>query len=191
TTTTADVALFWITSQATLNNIFTDSIQCSNLFPPGCDQEELILDVVSIVNGQFEEMIQGPHQRVYITALFLNPAYLGSKIFTQKDINPLLTKIHLPLHTQASSPVMPTHSVPDTDLHTTLLVYKLAGSCLAKIFIHEVNSGWVPEVFGSYASTNKIIQEFRYQYMNYVHQVPPFNHYLNSPTPQQYWVLEG
>ncbi|KAG8726262.1 hypothetical protein FRC11_000475, partial [Ceratobasidium sp. 423] len=191
TTTPADVALFWIASQATLNDIFTDSIQCSNLFPPGCDQEELISDVVSIVNGRFEEMIQGPHRRVYITALFLNPAYLGSKIFTQKDINPLSTKIHIPLRTQASSPAMPTHSVPDTDLRTTLPVYELAGSCLAEILIHEVNSGRAPEVFGSYASADEIIQEFRYQYMNYVRQVPPFNRYLNSPTPRQYWEKTG
>ncbi|KAG8680791.1 hypothetical protein FRC11_001993 [Ceratobasidium sp. 423] len=62
---------------------------------------------------------------------------------------------------------------------------------LAEILIHEVNSGRAPEVFGSYASADEIIQEFRYQYMNYVRQVPPFNRYLNSPTPRQHWEKTG
>jgi hypothetical protein len=67
--TPADVCLFWLASQATLNDLFTDSDKRGELMLV----EETISDVREIVNGRFAEMIQGPDRRMYISTLFLDP----------------------------------------------------------------------------------------------------------------------
>ncbi|KAG9095830.1 hypothetical protein FRC06_009372, partial [Ceratobasidium sp. 370] len=67
--TPADICLFWLACQATLNDIFTDSDKQADLMI----SEDTIGDVRAIVNGRFSGMFDGSNHRMYISTLFLDP----------------------------------------------------------------------------------------------------------------------
>lgn len=67
--TPADVGLFWLAFQAALKDIFMDSDKRSEPMLT----EDTISDIRGIVNSRFDEMLQGPDRRVYLSTLFLDP----------------------------------------------------------------------------------------------------------------------
>ncbi|KAB5589446.1 hypothetical protein CTheo_7114 [Ceratobasidium theobromae] len=187
--TPADVCLYWLACQAKLNDMFTDSDQRNDLMLP----EATISDVCAIVNSRFSEMIEGQDRRMYISTLFLDPFYLGSTLFRRKTINPLATIIVLPpMHQSPTSPnaIYPenmSHRLPDSDLCTNLPSYEHVGGYLGEILVHEINSGRAGEIFSSFNTAEDIVQEFRFQFMNYVRRCSPFDRYLGSATALIYW----
>ncbi|CAE6507643.1 unnamed protein product [Rhizoctonia solani] len=126
-------------------------------------------------------MMEGPNRRMYMTALFLNPLHLGSNLFARKNVNPLATMI--------SIPSMPARagSAPDANLRATLPLYEVSGAYLGELLVHEMNANRAQDIFGRLATGEEIMEEFRIQYINYVRQVPPFDRFLDSPTPLEYW----
>lgn len=87
-----------------------------------------------------------------------------------------------------SSEDAPTHDTPDSDIRATLPIYESIGDYLGKMLVDEINSGRAPEVFGCYESSDAAILEFRFQFMNYVRQIAPFDRYLNAATALAYWM---
>ncbi|KAF8596320.1 hypothetical protein BDV93DRAFT_563458 [Ceratobasidium sp. AG-I] len=90
--TPADVALFWLASLASLDDIFTDAEKRNELMLA----DETISEVYACVNGRFNEMIEGPDRGMYIATLFLDFRYVQSSLFTRKSINPLALTVSLP-----------------------------------------------------------------------------------------------
>ncbi|EUC67579.1 DUF659 family protein, partial [Rhizoctonia solani AG-3 Rhs1AP] len=176
--TVADVTLFWLATQATLNDYFTDPEKRDELILT----EDIIRDVRGIMNGQFAQMIQGPERRMYTTALFLDYFYLGSSLFARKNINPLATTITLPSNTNA-----PARHTPDADLRANIPQYLVSGAYLCELLIHKVNANRAPEVFDRFSSIEEIVDEFRIQFMNYTRQVSPFDQH-HGTTALEYWT---
>ncbi|KAG9076086.1 hypothetical protein FRC06_009715, partial [Ceratobasidium sp. 370] len=181
--TPADVCLFWLASQATLNDMFTDSDKRADLMI----SEETIGDVRAIMNGQCSEMFDGSNRRMYISTLFLDPGYIGSTLFTRKNINPLATMVYLPVSAPSSSSQPMLHDIPDQDLRDTLPVYRIAGGYLGELLVHEINSGR-EKLFQSYPSDTVIIEEFRLQFMNYFRQTAPFGRHMGVLSALEYWT---
>ncbi|KAG9094908.1 hypothetical protein FS749_011541 [Ceratobasidium sp. UAMH 11750] len=181
--TPADVCLFWLASQATLNDIFIDSDKRADFMI----SEETIGDVRAIVNGRFSEMFDGSSRRMYISTLLLDPCYIGSTLFTRKNINPLATKVYLPASVPSSSSQSVAHDIPDQDLRDALPVYRVTGGYLGELLVHEINSGR-EELFQSYPSDAIIVEEFRLQFMNYVRQAPPFDRHMGALSALEYWT---
>ncbi|KEP46427.1 hypothetical protein V565_199460 [Rhizoctonia solani 123E] len=175
--TVADVALFWLATQATLKDLSTDPLKRDELMLT----EELIANVRRIMNARFAQMMEGPNRRMYLTALFLNPLYLGSNLFTHKNANPLAATISIP------STSVPARNAPDSDLRAMLPQYELSGAYLGELLVHEMNANRAQDIFGRFSTGEEIVDEFRIQYTNYVRQVSPFDRYLDAPTPLQYW----
>ncbi|KAG8692766.1 hypothetical protein FRC11_003382, partial [Ceratobasidium sp. 423] len=120
--------------------------------------------------------------------------YLGSKVFRQKNANPLSVKIHLPAWAQAaaitntSRNALSSHDMPDLDLRNSIPAYECIGNFLGSMLVHKINSGCAPEVFDHFDNAQGIFTEFCYQFMNYMRQVSPFDRYIHIATLQEYWT---
>ncbi|KAG8717702.1 hypothetical protein FRC11_003711, partial [Ceratobasidium sp. 423] len=165
--TVSDVTLYWLATQAMLNDYFTDPEKCNKLMLT----EEIICDVRGIMNGRFAQMIQGPEH-----------LYLESSIFTCKNINPLAMTITIP-----SNSGIPMYNTPNTDLHISLPQYPLARGYLGELLIHDVNSDCAPKVFEWVPSAEEILDEFRAQFANYNQRISPFDCYCEV-SAVEYWT---
>ncbi|KAG8785226.1 hypothetical protein FRC12_017838 [Ceratobasidium sp. 428] len=181
--TPADVCLFWLASQATLQDLFLDDEKCIDL---GLD-EDTKGDIRAIANGRCSEVLGGPTRRMYITTLLLDPVYLGSTLFTKKNINPLATTIHIPPAVRASSSKATPRDVPDLDLRDSMPVYVVAGGFLIDLLVQEANSGRLDKLLQAYASEDALIAALHLQYMNYVRQNPPFDQHEGALSTKEYW----
>ncbi|KAG8726377.1 hypothetical protein FRC11_000261, partial [Ceratobasidium sp. 423] len=175
--TMLNVTLYWLATQATLNDYFTDPEKRDELMLT----EGIICDVHGIMNGRFAQMIQGPKHRMYTTALSLDPFYLGSSIFTRKNINPLTITITIPLIA-----VSPACNAPDADLRAKFPHYSISGGYLGELVIHDFNAGHAPKVFERFSSGDEILDEFRVRIASYTRQISPFDHYRDAST-LEYW----
>ncbi|KAF8601836.1 hypothetical protein BDV93DRAFT_607815 [Ceratobasidium sp. AG-I] len=176
--TPADVALFWLASLASLDDLFTDTEKRNELMLTN----QTISEVYACVNGRFTQMIDGPDRGMYIATLFLDFKYVQSSLFTRKSINPLALTVSIPGRADPA-----THDTPDSDLRRTLPVYTRVGDYLGSVLVAEINSGRGGKVFAPYSTADEIEQEFRFQFMNYARNSSPFDRYQDSATAHAYW----
>lgn len=204
--TPADVYLFWLAIMATYSHLFKTN--SAHLGLP----DDVITSIKAIMNFRFEQMIGTPSKHVYLATFFLDfrtssPIiimhrrayqtryyghidYINSPILKRRNMNVLSTNVTLrrPAPQPKSNTAGTQAKLADQDLRDSMPAYSKAGAYLCTILAKEINAKAAPELFDKYDDSDKILEEFRFQFMQYTRQVAPFDRHTPAMTPIDYWT---